>query len=168
MLGSERGVVEEWLSEFKVKALLSSILHHDSYQWNVLRGHPWVHFIFQRKPHTVGVTTVMKGSVESASYCMSPLQHFSPFYSLIKFSESQKELWPLLVLPVSFFHWNLFVRVCKLWTGFAHTGIHSYCSNPLFSALCELAKTVQVLLLPSLLSCTSSQLRVIRVNFTYL
>lgn len=49
---------------------------------------------FHRKPHTVGVTTVMKESVESASYCMSPLQHFSPFYILIKFSESQKELWP--------------------------------------------------------------------------
>ena len=32
-----------------------------------------------KKPHTVGVTLVMKESVERASYRMSVLQHFIPF-----------------------------------------------------------------------------------------
>lgn len=51
MLGSERGVVEEWLSEFKVCAYRPSLVLHGVGEMVV--------FYFWRDPHTVGVTAVM-------------------------------------------------------------------------------------------------------------
>lgn len=53
MLGSERSVVEEWLSEFKVKALFSTRLL--SIMTPITPGdHLWMHF-FSRENHTLCV-----------------------------------------------------------------------------------------------------------------
>lgn len=51
MLGSERGVVEEWLSEFKVKSLWLCCSRWLMSVKCVPRGH---FFVFPEKPHTVG------------------------------------------------------------------------------------------------------------------
>lgn len=57
MLGSERGVVEEWLSEFKVKALFCSVMTHADK--NVPLEVIMDEFLFfPESTPTVGVTTM--------------------------------------------------------------------------------------------------------------
>lgn len=91
MLGSERGVVEEWLSEFKVKAFHSSPpLHHDSHLWNVLLEVILAGFLPERTTHCGCITCDER---ERGAYKLSHVSSptFHSFLSSNEFSERQQD-----------------------------------------------------------------------------